>query len=53
MQPSLVRSGTVHLSKAYDGSETLAELADERRLLPPELVHLLRGKTEAKRLPRF
>jgi type II secretory pathway component PulF len=42
MQPSLVRSGTVHLSKAYDGSETLAELADERRLLPPELVHLLR-----------
>jgi type II secretory pathway component PulF len=42
MQPSLVRSGTVHLSKAYDGSETLAELADERSLLPPELVHLLR-----------
>lgn len=42
MQPSMVRSGTVRLSAAYNGSETLAELADERRLLPGELVHLLR-----------
>lgn len=42
MQPSMVRSGTVHLSAFYDGSETLADMADERRLLPAELVHLLR-----------
>ena len=42
MQPSMVRSGTVRLSATYDGSESLADLAGHRRLLPQELVHLLR-----------
>lgn len=42
MQPSRVRSGTAQLGKAFDGSRELAVLAESRRLLPSELIHLLK-----------
>lgn len=48
MQPSQVRSGTAKLSDAYDGSESLADLASERNLLPQELVHLLRWENRGQ-----
>lgn len=42
MEPSRVRSDTLRLARLFDGSESLADMADERDLLPAELVHLLR-----------